>query len=515
MRELDKRILENFEQLNEKMINITPENPYRPNDNTQIDSDIPFIAKDLDPNSIVALITRLKNFSLQRKDLWNTYQYMLKDSIIGSAVEMIAEDASLVSSITDMSYWITSDDKKFEEYINKWLKDVIDINKNAFSYAYRLIVDGELYLETFENHEDAKTKFVYPGNYFDIIEEPYLINDLRIYGKTIGYHVINEDNNKDNKIYNKKEFIHIMRDMGDYEPFVTEFQDNKGTINKRTVKAHYGRSFLFNAIQIFNTIDLIDTSLLSQYINKTQILRLVKIEVGSANKKETTNIVQEIKRSFKISRLDLDKAYKEGSKASTISNIYIPIRNGKSDTTIETVGGDSDIKDISGLETYLNRLFSAIRVPKEFLGLGDSGFLDSSMKKKDLRYARMVNRVQDLVCRVINEMIEYKAMKTEFAGKIPEYKVNYAETSTVEEIENLEELNTRLGIATALSDFVGRNPHVDPDKFAEYIINDLMQIEGSHDWFDSTKIFQKDETEDMGDDDNIDIGGGDNNASEY
>ena len=160
-------------------------------------------------------------------------------------------------------------------------------------------------------------------------------------------------------------------------------------------------------------------------------------------------------------------------------------------------------------------MFSAIRVPKEFLGLGDSGFLDSSMKKKDLRYARMVNRVQDLVCRVINEMVEYKAMKTEFAGKIPEYKVNYTETSTVEEIENLEELNTRLGIATALSDFIGKNPHVDPDKFAEYIINDLMQIEGSHDWFDSTKIFQKDETEDMGDDDNIDIGGENNNASEY
>ena len=172
MRELDKRILEHFGQLNERMINVTPENPYRPNDNTQIDSNIPFIAKDLDPNSIIALITRLKNFSLQRKDLWNTYQYMLKDSIIGSAVEMIAEDASLVSGVTDMSYWVTSDDKKFEEYINKWLKDVIDINQNAFSYAYRLIVDGEIYLETFDSHEDAKTKFVYPGNYFDIIEEP-------------------------------------------------------------------------------------------------------------------------------------------------------------------------------------------------------------------------------------------------------------------------------------------------------------------------------------------------------
>ena len=514
MKELDKKIYDFF-RLDEKMIDITPANPYRPNENTQVDDKVPFIAKDLDPNDIMALISRLKNFSIKREDLYNTYRYMLKDSIIGSAVEMIAEDASLVSEVTDMSYWIRSDNKKFEDYINNWLKNVIDINQNAFAYAYHLLIDGEIFLETYETHEDAKTKFVYPSNYFGIIEKPYLINDLRIYGKTVGYHVIDEANQNNNKIYNKKEFIHIMRDMGDYEEFITEFKDKNGVINKRSVKSHYGRSLLFNAIQIYNIIDLIDTSLLSQYINKTQITRLVKVEVGSANKKETANIIQEIKRSFKVSRLDLDKAYKEGSKSSTISNIYIPIRNGKSDTSIETIGGDSDIKEISGLETYLNRLFSAIRVPKEFLGLGDSGFLDSSMKKKDLRYARMVTKLQDLLCNLIREMIEYKITKTEFNGDVPEFEIDYTRTSSIEEIEAMEELNNRLGIATTLADFIGKNPHVDPDEFADYIINDLLRLEGSQQFFDKTKEFQKDpdDIENMGDDEHLsngDKGGSDN-----
>lgn len=494
MKELDNKLLEFF-SLNEKMIDITPANKYRPNSNTQIDDKIPFIAKDLDPMDIMALITKLKNFSTSRKDLFEIYQYMLKDSIIGSAVEMIAEDASLVSEVTDMSFWVKSDDKTFEEFINNWLKNIIDVNKEAFAWAYKIIVDGEIFLETFNNHEDAKSKFVTPGNYFDIVEKPYLVNDLRIYGKTIGYHVIDEHDANNNKIYNNKEFIHILRDMGDHEEFVTEFKDNNGVLNKRAVKAHYGRSLLYNAIQIFNTIDLIDTSLLSQYINKTQIIRLVKVEVGSANKKETTNIIQEIKRSFKVSRLDLDKAYKEGSKASTISNIYIPIRNGKSDTTIETVGGDTNIQEISGLETYLNRLFSAIRVPKEFLGLGDSGFLDSSMKKKDLRYARMVTKVQDLICRLLNEMIEFKCSKTEYSGKIPEYSIAYTQTSSIEEIEAMEELNTRLGIASGLSDFLHNNPHVNPDEFADYIVNDLLRIDGSHEWFDKDTVFQEPEPE--------------------
>jgi len=491
MRELDDKLFEYF-NLNEKMKDITPNNPSQPNRNTQVDDKIPFIGSDLEPSQVMALIQKLKDFSTTRKDLYNTYMYMMKDSIIGSAVEMIAEDAVLVSEVTDMSFWITSENKEFEEFINHWLKDIIGINQEAFRWAYHLIVFGEVFLETFDAHEDAKTKLVFPGNYFGIVEKPYLVNDLKIYGKTIGYHVINEIDHQDNKIYNTNEFIHVMRDMGDFEEFVTEFKDKKNVTVRRVLKAHYGRSLLYNAVQIYNIIDLIDTSLLSQYINKTQITRLVKIEVGSANKKETQNIVSEIKRSFKISRLDLDKAYKEGSKSSTISNIYIPIRNGKADTNIETVGGDSNIQDISGLDTYLNRLFSALRVPKEFLGLGENGgFLDASMKKKDLRYARMVTRVQDLVCRVINEMIKFKVGKTEFAGKVPEYTIEYTPTSTIEEIENLEEMNLRLGIATTLSDFLGKNKHVNPDEFAEYIVNKLLQIEGSHDFFDKTKEFQK------------------------
>lgn len=491
MRELDDKLIEYF-GLNEKMKDITPNNPYRPNMNTQVDSNIPFIGTDLDATQVMALIRNLKDFSRNRKDLYNTYMYMLKDSIIGSAVEMIAEDASLVSEVTDMSYWINSEDKKFEEFINNWLKDIIDINQVAFRFAYSLLVHGELFLETYDKHEDAKSKLVFPGNHFGIVDKPYLINDLRIYGKTIGFHVIDENDQNNNKIYNTNEFIHIMRDMGDFDEVVVEFKDGKDITVRRAIKSSFGRSFLFNAIQIYNIIDLIDTSLLSQYINKTQIMRLVKIEVGSANKKETQNIVAEIKRSFKTSRLDLDKAYKEGTKSSTISNIYIPIRNGKADTNIETVGGDSSIEEISGLDTYLNRLFSAIRVPKEFLGLGEGGgFLDASMKKKDLRYARMVTRIQDLVCQAIKEMIEFKCTKTEFSGKIPEFKIEYTPTSTIEEIENLEELNTRLGIATALSDFIGRNKHVNPDEFAEYIINSLLQLEGSHEFFDKTKDFQE------------------------
>ena len=219
-------------------------------------------------------------------------------------------------------------------------------------------------------------------------------------------------------------------------------------------------------------------------------------------------VEKNLKKAFKSSRLDLDRAYKEGNKASTISNVYIPTRNGKADTTIDSIGGDTNIQDISGLDTYLSRLFSAIRVPKEFLGLGENGgFLDASMTKKDLRYCRMVTRVQDLICRTINDIIEFKCTKTKYNGKLPKYEVNYTQTSTVEEIENLEEMNMRLGLATALSEFIGANPHVDKDAFADYIINDLLDLEGAHKFFDVDKIQQEPEEDD---EDNEGKGGNDN-----
>ena len=79
----------------------------------------------------------------------------------------------------------------------------------------------------------------------------------------------------------------------------------------------------------------------------------------------------------------------------------------------------------------------------------------------------------------------------------------------------MEELNNRLGIATTLADFIGKNPHVNPDEFADYIINDLLRLEGSQQFYDKTKEFQKDpdDIENMGDDEHLsngDEGGSDN-----
>ena len=68
MKELDNKLLEYF-SLNEKMKDITPNNPYRPNMNTQVDDKIPFIGTDLDATQVMALIRNLKDFSRNRKDL--------------------------------------------------------------------------------------------------------------------------------------------------------------------------------------------------------------------------------------------------------------------------------------------------------------------------------------------------------------------------------------------------------------------------------------------------------------
>ena len=91
-------------------------------------------------------------------------------------------------------------------------------------------------------------------------------------------------------------------------------------------------------------------------------------------------------------------------------NIYIPVRNGKGDVTHDIVGGDVEIKDIVDIEYFRNKLFAALRVPKAFLGLEEAmpgGIGNQSLTRIDIRFARTVRRVKNILCAGITDVLDF------------------------------------------------------------------------------------------------------------
>lgn len=463
----------------------------------QYDDEIPFIGSELESQEVLDLIRKVKNISQKRKEIYEDYQYMLQDAIISGCIELISDEAAILDNVYNMSYWIDCPTSaKLERIINDWLKNTIDINHLVWRMAYQLLVDGGFFLRTFKNDDEAK-KYIDEGDYFELVKDYLSISDITMYGKTISYQWQDETDENDVSLFKEDEFIHIFWDKGAYEPITVEFseKDSEGIYTRKTkdCKVVYGTSYLENSRQAYLILDLIDTMLLSARVNKTTLTRLIMTEVGTAGKTETKRIIDRVKSAFKVSSLKIDNSYKEGDKTATIQNVYIPTRNGKGEVRVDEFGGNADIRDISDIEYYTDKLMASLRVPKAFLGLDSNmtaGLGANTMTKVDIRYARLIKTVKTFMKEAITQMIQFKISTSSELLKLADkhsWTVETVPVSTAEEDEKAVTLQTMVGIADQLNSLLSGNSKVDPDSLTDYLLNYILDLPDSELFFDTSK----------------------------
>lgn len=462
----------------------TVRNTHIANHAIQVDTDVVPIGTELNDAELLALISKIKETTKSRDERLTDYLYMEKDAIVGGALDLIADESTLLDDIMMMPYWVESKNKDFEKFFNSWLKDTININRKAWLFAYRMTRDGEVILRTYNSITDRNStdkltkKAIDIGDYFELIDRVNDVGHLLLHDNTIGYQLNDREEAFNDKIFDDDEFIHVFRDTGERDKVKLRYILDKEEI-EREFKVAYGTSFLEDARQAFLILDLLDTLVLSQRINKNQVFRIIGIEVGNASPKETRKMVTEVKSAFKQTAFEKEKLYKEGNKSSTISNVYVPTRQEKGNINVQEIGGNVDVRDLTDLDYYTNKLFAALRVPKEFLGFDSSGggaLVDGSMTKKDLRFARLIKSVKALVCDLVKEMVLFKMSKTKYANQDIEFEIKTTRVATSEEDELIQNLQNSLVVAEGLKALLVENTHVDNDKFIEYALENILHI---------------------------------------
>ena len=455
----------------------------------QYDDEVPFIGSELESQEVLDLIRKVKNLSQSRKSIYEDYKYMLQDAIISGCVELIADEASIIDDITGMSYWVDCPSSpKFEKELNEWLKNTIEINKLVWRMAWQLLVDGGFFLRTFKNDDEAR-KYIDLGDYFELVKDYLSVTDITMYGKTISYQWQDEKDENNISLTKDDEFIHIFWDKGAYETITVEYseKDNEGIYTRKTkdCKAVYGTSYLENSRQAFLILDLIDTMLLSARVNKTTLTRLIMTEVGTAGKTETKRIIDRVKGAFKVSSLKINNSYKEGDKTATIQNVYIPTRNGKGEVRVDEFGGNADIRDISDIEYYTDKLMASLRVPKAFLGLDSNitaGLGANTMTKVDIRYARLIKTVKTFIKEAIEEMVKFKiSTSSELMKKDDkhDWTIETVPVSTAEEDEKATTLQTVVGVAEQIKGLLSDCSKVDMDALTKYLLDYILDLPDS------------------------------------
>lgn len=369
--------------------------------------------------------------SQNREMMYEVLDTMCEDTTIAAAMEIYAEDSTELAE-NGRIVWCQSEDESISKYITylldvlnvdknifKWVYclckygDVYlrlfrtsDMEDGLFS-AENISKERKDLQEKFEHIDEPEnplnesvTVHAYDANdryaqYVEMVPNPAEMFELTKFGKTYAYikAPVRSGVQKtqtaidvpvwrymfkrsDVTVYDATTFVHasLEDDFQRFPEVVDIFLDddpeNVESDSKLSYTVRHGQSILYSVYKLWRSLTLLENSLLLNRLTKSSVLRIINVEVGDMPKENVGKHMMGIKALFEQkSALDTGNMMSEYTNPGPMENcIYVPIHNGIGNITPQQVGGDIDVKGLSDIDYFQNKMFSGLKIPKQYLG---------------------------------------------------------------------------------------------------------------------------------------------------
>lgn len=385
------------------------------------------------------LLTSLRELSNDRISRIKDYREMLKDGITMAAVELIAEDASLIDQDTGLAAWIESaDNPDFAEMTTDFLRNKLKINDVIYPIAYNIVAFGECFLNT--NYSNIEYRKEYNVGDFFTLSDPEDVVHIYRFGVPLGYlykpqstdSKLSVDNDK---LLPERSFIHFISDRA-----------NKDFISSDSYM-QYGASFLEAARPYYKQRQLLDDLLILARLTRSSFYRLFSVDVGTASSQDTARMMRELKTAVSSKQsinVSTEVFSSRSSPILTGGNVYFPTRNGQGAVTVQEVGGEVNVSALADIDYFDDRYYGALKVPKQFLGQSDEapgGIGDTTLTQLDIRYARTVKRCQRIIKSGLKDLVYWfcsihNILPPKFTVEMP--RILTAEDTRLSDIQKAE-----------------------------------------------------------------------------
>lgn len=333
-------------------------------------------------------------------------------------------------------------------------------------------------------HEEVKIK-AYSENdhyskYVELMSNPAEYFELTKHGKTYGYikapvvmkssfdpnmnNAFVRDqfnrmsfNKKDVTIYDATQFVHgALYDTSTRTPeevdIIIDSQEDKQHEGKYTYNVKRGQSLLYSVFKVWRELTLLENAIILNRITKSSVVRIVQVEIGNMSREMIGPHLQGIKSMFEQrSALDTNVSLSEYSNPGpTENNIYVPKKGEVGTISVQNIGGDNaNVTGLADLDYFKNKFYGALRIPKAFLGdTGDNAGFDAgkSLALMSSRYAKMVKRIQNVLCETIESIINLILLDVKLKHYIGKFKICMLAPTTQEALDRRDNLREKVGI---------------------------------------------------------------------
>lgn len=215
-----------------------------------------------------------------------------------------------------------------------------------------------------------------------------------------------------------------------------------------TKKLPYGRSILDPARKLWKQLQLAEDSMLVYRITRAPERRVFYIEVGNLGDTDVQTYMMKIQNQLKKQPVVDTRNGQYNLKYDPMNiteDFFIPIRGDKS-SKIDTLPGASNMGDIQDIEYLQNKLFASLQVPKTYLNYAENLPGGSTLSQADLRFARTINSIQEVVLLELRRIANIHLYFAGFKDEIDNFTLTLTNPSTQQELLKLETMKARMEV---------------------------------------------------------------------
>ena len=382
------------------------------------------------------------NYQTLRIQLYSDYEAMDTDPIIASALDVVADECLLRNDQGDM-LTITSSDENVRRILNNLFYDVLNVEFNLWSWVRGMLKYGDFFLKL-EISEKFGIYNVLPYSVYHIsrFEGADPENPSKV------YFTLDPDGNatSSDPNYIPKDGRGVIR-LENYE--VAHFR-----LLTDTNYLPYGRSYIEPARKIYKQLTLTEDAALIHRIMRAPEKRTFYINVGQIPPNEVENFMQKtINTMKKTPYVGADGQYNlRFNMQNMMEDFYIPVRGGDNVTRVETTPG-LNYDGITDIRYYQEKLFSALKIPKAYLGYEGELSGKATLSAEDIRFARTVERVQRIIESELTKIAIVHLYTQGFTGEsLSNFKIKLTTPSVLFEQKKIALLKENVDLAGQMLD---------------------------------------------------------------
>lgn len=224
----------------------------------------------------------------------------------------------------------------------------------------------------------------------------------------------------------------------------------------------YGVSILHKARRHFRMLSMMEDMMLLYRLDRSVERRVFNIDVGNIDEADVQAYIEDIANSFKRTPI-IDPMTGQIDTRKRLLNIaedfFIPRRPGDTSSKIETLPAGQNLTAMDDIKYIQSKIFTALRVPRAFLNFEESQGEGKNLSLLDVRFARTVNRVQQMLLMELNKIAIIHLNLLGLSDEIKNFKLTMHNPSSQAEMLEIENMSKKITTAKdAVSDPGGGLP---------------------------------------------------------